>query len=97
MVLDPESEKVDVGFIVVLSFIPIACLYAAWRIQKFWVIFGLSLLLETIIIIPFFLLWSVSFLEVGVVLSLVLYVALNVLMIKHYAERYNEKIEEIRN
>lgn len=90
MVLDPKPEKVDIGFIVVMSFFPIIHLYAAWRIQKFWILFGLGLLLETVIIVPFFMIGFALSWEIGLVLSLVLYVALNVLMVKHYAEKYNE-------
>jgi len=55
MVLDPPKEKVDVTLMIIFSFIPILGIYAAWRIQKFWMILLIEMAISivfTIAIIP---------------------------------------------
>ena len=38
MILDPSRQKVNVTRMIIFSFIPILAIYAGWRIQKFWVL-----------------------------------------------------------
>ena len=97
VVFDPKLEQVSVKRIMIYSLIPIVSIYAIWRIQKFWKI--------TLILIPFAiadrLLTSVitqnPSSEIGPLdfISLVflgISVIVTVLLVKHYAQKYNEKI-----
>ena len=91
MVLDPPKEKVDVTLMIIFSFIPILGIYAAWRIQKFWMILLIEMAISivfTIAIIP------VAFIlaEMSMFIGLAAGIAINVLLVKHYAEKYNEKM-----
>lgn len=91
MVLDPPKEKVDVTLMIIFSFIPILGIYAAWRIQKFWMILLIEMVISivfTIAIIP------VAFIlaEMSMFIGLAAGIAINVLLVKHYAEKYNEKM-----
>ena len=89
--LDPPKEKVDVTLMIIFSFIPILGIYAAWRIQKFWMILLIEMAISivfTIAIIP------VAFIlaEMSMFIGLAAGIAINVLLVKHYAEKYNEKM-----
>jgi len=101
MVLDPKQEKVDVNRMIIYSFVPILSVYALWRIQKFWLIslisvpisFGMQLLMTSAFyvstpnspIVPILLFLMV----------LGLYIAICVMLVRHYAQKYNEKIENV--
>ena len=93
MVWDPPKQKVNVTRMIIYSFIPILGIYAAWRIQKFWLIvildlvigFGLSITLTQI---------SLTFPELSYVISVIGSIIINILIVKHFAEKYNEKIIE---
>jgi len=81
LVLDPPKEQVNVTRMLIYSFIPILALYAAWRIQKFWIlaIIGYVLGFSTGLIIPFpyYLLVSIP---------------ISVIIIRYFAKKYNEKM-----
>ena len=93
MVWDPPKQKVNVTRMIIYSFIPILGIYAAWRIQKFWLIvildlvigFGLSITLTPI---------SLTFPELSYVISVIGSLIINILIVKYFAEKYNEKIIE---
>ena len=100
MVWDPKQETVDVNRMIIYSFVPILSVYALWRIQKFWLIslisipisFGMQLLMG-VAIIP-----SQNQPIIGILLFLMtlgLYIAVCVLLVRHYAQKYNKKIENI--
>ena len=97
MVWDPKLEQVNVKRLMIYSLIPIVSIYAMWRIQKFWKI--------TLILIPFAivdrLLTSVTIQnpssEIGPLDFISLFflgisIIVTVLLVKHYAGKYNEKI-----
>jgi len=89
MVWDPPKQKVNVTRMIIYSFIPILAIYAGWRIRKFWVIgaiqllvgYGLSLPLEVFVPDPF-----------GYIFSISISIATTVYFVKHFARKYNEKI-----
>ena len=91
MVLDPPREKVDVTLMIIFSFIPILGIYAAWRIQKFWMLLlieiGISFVFGIAIIpLAFFLP------ELSIFIGLAVGIGANVILVKHFAEKYNDKI-----
>jgi hypothetical protein len=100
MVWDPKQETVDVNRMIIYSFVPILSVYALWRIQKFWLIslisipisFGMQLLMG-VATIP-----SQNQPIIGILLFLMtlgLYIAVCVLLVRHYAQKYNKKIENV--
>ena len=100
MVWDPKQETVDVNRMIIYSFVPILSVYALWRIQKFWLIslisipisFGMQLLMGAATI-PVQNSPAVAILLFLMVLGS--YIAICVLLVRHYAKKYNEKIENI--
>jgi len=91
MVLDPPRKKVDVFVMIIFSFIPILGIYAAWRIQKFWMLLLLELgisIIFGIAIIPLAFFMP----ELAMIMGVVVGIGANVLLVKYYAEKYNEKI-----
>ena len=93
MVLDPPKEKVDVTLMIIFSFIPILGIYAAWRIQKFWMILliemGISIVFGVAIIPIAFILP-----EMSMFIGLAVGIGINVILVKHFAEKYNEKLDD---
>ena len=97
MVWDPKKEQVNVTRMMIYSLIPIVSNYAMWRIQKFWKI--------TLILIPFAIadrlltsaitqnpsseIGPLDFISLG---FLAISIIVTVLLVKHYAQKYNEKI-----
>ena len=91
MVLDPPRKEVEVWLMVVLSFIPIAGIYAAWRIQKFWLILLLELGISVVfgvVVIPLALFLPELAMFVGIAVG----IGVNVILVKYFAEKYNEKV-----
>tara|TARA_Y100001936_G_C15565386_1_gene404367 strand:- start:58 stop:363 length:306 start_codon:yes stop_codon:yes gene_type:complete len=96
MVWDPKPETVNVNRMMIYSLVPILSAYALWRIQKFWLI---SLISIPISLGVEFLMTALIYVEptppFGAILSFMalgLYIATCVLLVKHYAQKYNEKI-----
>jgi hypothetical protein len=93
MVWNPPKQKVNVTRMIIYSFIPILGIYAAWRIQKFWLLvilgfvvgIGLNITLAPI---------SLTFPELSYVVSMIGSIVINILIVKYFAEKYNEKIIE---
>ncbi|MFB5606215.1 MAG: SHOCT domain-containing protein [Nitrosarchaeum sp.] len=89
MVWDPPKQKVNVTRMIIYSFIPILSIYAGWRIQKFWLLvlinfgLGLSISIPAQMMLPF---------PYGLGISLAIEIAVSVIIVKHFAEEYNEKI-----
>jgi hypothetical protein len=97
MVWDPNPEQVSVKRLMIYSLIPIASIYATWRIQKFWKI--------TLILIPFGIIdrmlnsamnqnpsSEIGPLDLTSLVFLGISLIVTVLLVKHYAQKYNEKI-----
>ena len=97
MVWDPKQETVDVKRMMIYSLIPIVSIYAMWRIQKFWKI--------ALILIPFAIVdrlltsamtknpsSEIGPLDLISLVFLGMSIIVTVLLVKHYAQKYNEKI-----
>ena len=89
MVWDPPKQKVNVTRMIIYSFIPILAIYAGWRIQKFWVLLGIDLLvgyglgtsIEGSVPSPF-----------GYLISISVTIILSIYFVRYFARKYNEKI-----
>jgi hypothetical protein len=97
MVFDPKLEQVSVKRMMIYSLIPIVSIYAMWRIQKFWKI--------ALILIPFAIVdrlltsamtknpsSEIGPLDLISLVFLGMSIIVTVLLVKHYAQKYNEKI-----
>lgn len=90
MVWDPPKEKVNVTRMIIYSFLPILSIYAGWRIQKFWLLLvvdfaiGLGLGFPLGIIFPY---------PYGSIFSILISIPVSIILVKHYAEEYNQKIQ----
>ena len=91
MVWDPPKQKVDVTRMIIYSFIPILSIYAGWRIQKFWLLVVINFVFGLGISVPMQLLFPFPF---GLVLSLGIEILISVFVVKHFAEEYNEKVND---
>ena len=93
MVWDPPKQKVNVTRMIIYSFIPILGIYAAWRIQKFWLLVILGLLISVglgITLTPL----SLTSSELSYVITVMGSIIINILIVKYFAEKYNETIIE---
>ncbi|MGI0003767.1 MAG: hypothetical protein ACREAX_00575 [Candidatus Nitrosotenuis sp.] len=99
MVFDPPKQPVDVRRMMIYSVIPFLDIYAGWRVQKFWVIFGIVFLVGLVMGALFgvvsktnelpsftFYLYYILSIGVGILVSL--------LLVMHYARKYNKKISQ---
>ena len=93
MVWDPPKQKVNVTRMIIYSFIPILGIYAAWRIQKFWLLIILGLVVSVglgITLTPL----SLASPELSYVITVMGSIIINILIVKYFAEKYNETIIE---
>ena len=93
MVWDPPKQKVNVTRMIIYSFIPILGIYAAWRIQKFWLLVILGLVVSVglgITLVPL----SLASPELSYVITVMGSIIINILIVKYFAEKYNETIIE---
>jgi len=93
MVWDPPKQKVNVTRMIIYSFIPILGIYAAWRIQKFWLLVILGLLISVglgITLTPL----SLTSPELSYVITVIGSIITHILIVKYFAEKYNEIIKE---
>ena len=93
MVWDPPKQKVHVTRMIIYSFIPILGIYAAWRIQKFWLLVILGLVVSVglgITLAPL----SLASPEISYVITVMGSIIINILIVKYFAEKYNETIIE---
>ena len=102
MVWDPKQETVNVKRLMIYSIIPILSIYATWRIQKFWVIFCIVFFLSFAIGLIMGVgmgigesLGSPEMILISYGLGMGLTLLINPLLVRHYAQKYNEKIENI--
>ena len=92
MVWDPPKQKVDVTRMLIYSFIPILGIYAAWRIQKFWLLLILEFAMSIAVgatLVPLGMIAP----ELISVVAFPIGIVINILLVKHFAEKYNEKLE----
>lgn len=91
MVLDPTPEKVNVRRMMIYSIFPIVSIYAGWRIQKFWILYGITFLagflvgsLVQFVGLPYVFVYVISFVVNGVV---------SLYIVRYFANRYNAKLD----
>ncbi len=94
MVWDPPKKEVNVTRMIIYSFIPILAVYAGWRIQKFWVIGAIQLLVGYGLIFPIELFFEVMGIP-GYLISIPISIVMTIYIVKHYAKKYNEKIKSV--
>ena len=99
MVWDPKTEQVSVKRMMIFSVIPFLSVYATWRIQKFWVIFCIvffiSFAIGFVMVFAMGIGESIGSPEMSVIsygLGTVLTLLINPLLVRKYAQKYNEKI-----
>ena len=90
MVLDPPRQKVNVTRMIIFSFIPILAIYAGWRIQKFWVLLGISIIVGWGISMPIDMIIPYPY---AYLVSLAASITISVYVVRYFARKYNEKIE----
>ncbi len=89
MVWDPPKKEVNVTRMIIYSLIPILSIYAGWRIQKFWVLLVINIVIGWGVGIPIEMTIPG---EYSWAISLAIQIPISVLIVKHYAIKYNEKI-----
>ena len=92
MVWDPPKQQVNVTRMIIYSFIPILSIYAGWRIQKFWLLVVINFVLGLGISIPIQMIFPFPY---GIMSNLVIEIVVSVFVVKHFAEKYNEKINNV--
>jgi hypothetical protein len=94
MVLDPPRRKVNVTRMIIFSFIPILAIYAGWRIQKFWVLFGISIVVGWGISMPIDMIIPYPY---AYLVSFAASIAISVYVVRYFARKYNEKIGSLES
>ena len=86
MVWDPPKEPVNVTRMIIYSFIPILWIYAGWRIQKFWILLGIGIVISipTGMVLPF-------------PYYLLAHIPIIVFVVRYFARKYNENIANRSN
>jgi hypothetical protein len=93
MVWDPPKQKVDITRMIIYSFIPILGIYAAWRVQKFWMLLVLEFVMSIVVGVTLVPLGMIAP-ELISVIAFPLGIIINILLVKHFAEKYNEKLDD---
>jgi hypothetical protein len=94
MVLDPPRRKVNVTRMIIFSFIPILAIYAGWRIQKFWVLLGISIVVGWGISMPIDMIIPYPY---AYLVSFAASIVISVYVVRYFARKYNEKIGSIES
>jgi len=94
MVWDPPKQKVDVTRMIIYSFIPILGIYAIWRIQKFWLFLILEIVMSFVVGVTLIPLGFIAP-ELISIVAFPLGILINILLVKYFAEKYNESLGHI--
>jgi hypothetical protein len=86
MIPEPPRQQVNVTRMMIYSLIPILSIYAGWRIQKFWLLLIINVALGFGISILFLVMFG------NQLLGIIPQIIISLLIVWHYARRYNEKI-----
>lgn len=89
MVWDPPKQPVNVNRMMIYSLIPILSIYAGWRIQKFWVLLGINLVIGWGIGIPLGMAFPYPF---GTLAAIAIEIPISLIVVRHFARKYNEEI-----
>ena len=75
------------------SFIPILSIYAGWRIQKFWVLLGINVVLSIGVSLAVGEAFScLNNPYIGTIVSMAIQIPISVLVVRHFASKYNYEI-----
>ena len=86
----PLRIKVNVTRMIIYSFIPILSIYAGWRIEKFWLIFGITLAVGLVLVIPVEMILPEPF---GNIVMISVGVIITIFVVRYFAKQYNKEIE----
>jgi hypothetical protein len=99
LVFDPPRQPVDVKKMMIYSIIPILDVYALWRIQKFWVMMGISFAVSMAVGLAIGMLLGLGAVRGLLEPSLYFYVAgyavgvpACLVLVRHFAKKYNQKM-----
>ncbi len=90
MVWDPTRQEVNVTRMMIYSVIPFLDIYAAWRIQKFWVIAVIQILVGSGVSFPIEEFFPSPF---GYIISFIPSIIIGIYLTRFFARKYNEKIK----
>ena len=99
MVWDPPRQEVNVTRMIIYSIIPFLDIYSGWRIQKFWVILGIQLLVGFVLglVLGFasyaFPIESFLLSSFGYLIFIPHSIVITIYLTRHFARKYNEKIK----
>src|SRR5688572_27176257 len=93
MVWDPPKQPVNVTRMIIYSFIPILSIYAGWRIQKFWVLLGINIVIGFgVNVVAGAAAGVANTPYLALIISLAIQIPVSVFIVRHFARKYNEKI-----
>jgi hypothetical protein len=103
MIPKPPRKEVNVTRMIIYSFIPILSIYAGWRIEKFWLLVLINLIIGMAIsAIQVIMMISTNTFEstYSDTYESTLYsgivtigsIVFNIYIVRHFARKYNEKI-----
>ena len=90
--LNPPERQVNVTRMMIYSLIPFLSIYAGWRIQRFWVLSGISMIITgTGIGASWYLSQEAQMYNEGEVAAvfMILNIVIACLMVRYFAKRYN--------
>jgi len=90
MIPKPPRQEVNVTRMIIYSFIPILSIYAGWRIEKFWILVGINLLVGFVLGIPLQFLVTEPW---GNMISIPISIIISIYVVRHFARKYNEEIK----
>ena len=93
--LNPPEQQVNVTRMMIYSLIPFLSIYAGWRIQRFWVLSGISMIVTgTGIGTAWYLSQEVQMYNEGEVAAgfMILNIVIALLMVRCFAKRYNNEM-----
>jgi len=76
---------------IICPFVPILAIYAGWRIQKFWLLLILDFIVSVSVGGSLSPISTVSP-ELSMVLDIAGTIIINIILVKHFAEKYNQTI-----
>jgi hypothetical protein len=100
-VFDPPRQPVNVRKMMIYSAIPILDIYALWRIQKFWIMMGISFAVSMIVGLTIGMLLGIGatsglvepgpyFYGIGYAVG----IPVSLVLVRYFAKRYNQKMPQ---
>ncbi len=89
MIPKPPRIKVDVTRMIIYSFIPILSIYAGWRIEKFWMLFGINFAVGFALGIPAGMILPEHH---GGIVTIPISIVISIFTVRYFAKQYNKQI-----